>query len=216
MKITKYGHSCLLVEEGGKKLLIDPGSYTFDKDVTPKLVGPVDVIVITHHHADHMDAGAIKQFLNMQPVVVIGSQQIRNDLQTEGIEAVTLEPGQQQVAGFTVEAIEATHERIPGPIPENYAYLINGVLLHPGDSYDISRLPLGIKVLALPTQGPWAKAVESIEMAAKLRPEYVIPIHNAIYKDAIGEKFDERIAMANEQSGTHAKLLKIGESWDLS
>jgi L-ascorbate metabolism protein UlaG (beta-lactamase superfamily) len=152
MKITKYGHACLLVEENGKKLLIDPGSYTFDKDVTPELVGPVDVIIITHHHADHMDAGAIKQFLNMRPAAVIGSQQIRNDLETEGIEAVTLEPGPQQVAGFTVEAIEAAHEPIPGPTPENYAYLINGVVLHPGDSYDISRLPQGIKVLALPTQ----------------------------------------------------------------
>lgn len=216
MKITKYGHACLLVEEGDKKLLIDPGSYTFDNGITPLSIGAVGAIVVTHHHGDHMDAGAIKQFLSMKPAVVIGSQQIKEDLEKEGVEAVTLESGTQQVAGFALKALEATHERIPGPTPENYAYLINGILLHPGDSYDVTNLPQGVKVLALPTQGPWAKAVESIEMAAKLKPEYVIPVHNAIYKDEIGEKFDERIAVANEESGIRGKILKVGESWELS
>jgi hypothetical protein len=28
MKITKYGHACLLVEEGGARFLLDPGSYS--------------------------------------------------------------------------------------------------------------------------------------------------------------------------------------------
>jgi L-ascorbate metabolism protein UlaG (beta-lactamase superfamily) len=32
MKITKYAHACLLVEEGDARLLLDPGIYTGGAD----------------------------------------------------------------------------------------------------------------------------------------------------------------------------------------
>lgn len=28
MRLTKFGHSCLLVEEGGARVLLDPGSFS--------------------------------------------------------------------------------------------------------------------------------------------------------------------------------------------
>ena len=50
MKITKFGHSCLLVEENGVRILFDPGSYsTAQNDVKN-----IDVVLITHEHSDHV------------------------------------------------------------------------------------------------------------------------------------------------------------------
>ena len=49
MKITKFGHSCLLVEEGGARILLDPGKYS----ILQNNVENVDAIVITHEHQDH-------------------------------------------------------------------------------------------------------------------------------------------------------------------
>jgi L-ascorbate metabolism protein UlaG (beta-lactamase superfamily) len=52
MKITKYGHSCLLIEEGGAKILIDPGAYSKGFEGVTGL----GAVLITHQHADHLSA----------------------------------------------------------------------------------------------------------------------------------------------------------------
>ena len=43
MRVTKIGHSCLVIEEGSLKLVIDPGNY----NPVPQVEG-LDVILITH------------------------------------------------------------------------------------------------------------------------------------------------------------------------
>jgi L-ascorbate metabolism protein UlaG (beta-lactamase superfamily) len=50
MKITKYGHCCLLIEERGIRILTDPGAFT--ANIHSSLTG-IDVILYTHEHADH-------------------------------------------------------------------------------------------------------------------------------------------------------------------
>ncbi|MDO8655088.1 MAG: MBL fold metallo-hydrolase, partial [bacterium] len=51
MKITKYVHSCLLVEEQGKTALIDPGNYTFQsKALDLRYIEKLDFVLITHEH----------------------------------------------------------------------------------------------------------------------------------------------------------------------
>ena len=62
MRVTKVGHSCLFVEEGSLKLLVDPGNY----NPTP-LVEGVDVVLITHEHDDHCYLPAIQDVLKQNP-----------------------------------------------------------------------------------------------------------------------------------------------------
>ena len=52
MRITSLGHACLLVETGDQRILIDPGTFSPGfQDLTD-----LDAIVVTHQHADHVDA----------------------------------------------------------------------------------------------------------------------------------------------------------------
>lgn len=49
MKITKFGHCCLLIEENGVRILTDPGTYSTQQSE----VKNIDFVLITHEHADH-------------------------------------------------------------------------------------------------------------------------------------------------------------------
>ena len=51
MRVTKHAHACLVLEEEGQRLVIDPGNQT-----GPLAPTGVVAIVITHEHADHWDA----------------------------------------------------------------------------------------------------------------------------------------------------------------
>jgi L-ascorbate metabolism protein UlaG (beta-lactamase superfamily) len=51
------------------------------------------------------------------------------------------------------------------------------LVLHPGDALDA---PSGnVKILLLPTAGPWMKLSDGIDFMRALEPELVVPIHQA-------------------------------------
>ena len=67
MKIYKYLHSCLVLEENGKRLLIDPGAFSFLEGLLkPEDIGPVDAILLTHQHLDHYYPDALKIILGLR------------------------------------------------------------------------------------------------------------------------------------------------------
>ena len=69
MKITKIGHCCLLIEVEGSRILTDPGSFTVEDLVTDN----IDVILITHEHADHLHIDSVKKIVEVNPKVQIFS-----------------------------------------------------------------------------------------------------------------------------------------------
>jgi hypothetical protein len=61
MRITKYIHSCLLVEKGLDKILFDPGKFSFVEGlVKPAQFHDLSAIVLTHH-------AALKKILDNNP-----------------------------------------------------------------------------------------------------------------------------------------------------
>ncbi len=68
MRITKFVHSCLLIEDQNQTFLIDPGNYTKNSGLfNLNSIAKIDFILITHEHADHMDIDLIKTILKKFP-----------------------------------------------------------------------------------------------------------------------------------------------------
>lgn len=178
MKITKYGHACLLVEVNGAKVLTDPGVW----NVAPDATG-LDAIVITHEHQDHCDLPQLRQVIANNPGVrVITHSGVGKILQEAGITYETIEHGAVlDVKGVSVESCGTKHAVIYCASPcQNTGYHIGGELFVPGDAlHNVPRAP--VRVLALPTGGPWMKIAEAIDYAKSVKPEIVFPVHDAMY-----------------------------------
>ena len=187
MIIKKYGHSCLVLEKHGKRLLIDPGMFCFLEGLSPKDIGAVDVIILTHSHPDHYYPPALKEILQLNSATIFASQQIADLLQKEQLSCKVIQPTQEVSAcGFHIKAIHAPHGCMPVEVPHNNAYLIDDAVLHPGDSLEIASIQC--KVLALPIAGPWLRLIDALDVAKQIRPAVVIPIHDAIIKNFMLER----------------------------
>lgn len=189
--ITKLVHACLLVEANGKRVLVDPGSFSWQDDrLEASAVEGVDRILITHEHADHVSVEFVRAALERSNgALVETTPALQAILADEGIEAVT--EGTPQFA--------APHERIPiGPGPQNVGFHIEGVLSHPGDSHSfVETMP----ILAMPFVAPWGSLTNGADRARLVRPAYVIPIHDWFLSEG-GRTFMYRLArMALDQDG---------------
>ena len=63
MEVTHFGHSCVLLDTGAARLLIDPGNFSTDfEDVTG-----LDAVLVTHQHPDHLDLERLPALLRANP-----------------------------------------------------------------------------------------------------------------------------------------------------
>ena len=199
MRITKYGHSCLFVEEGAARILIDPGSYVFmDSPVRPEDLPECNVLLLTHPHQDHTDLETIKVILQKSRVhsensatapiselLILTNIEVQKMLEQNDITgSEVLDRGEERtVHGLTIRGIACDHGRIADHIPhcENVGFLIGGRLFHPGDCVAPSE-EIHTEILAVPVAAPWMKISEGIEFAKKIKPKFAIPIHDAILR----------------------------------
>ena len=185
MRVYKYIHSCLVLEEGGDKILFDPGLFSFmEGQVTPEAFRDVGTIIITHNHPDHLDMASLGSIVQLSGATVITNSETKAALGKEGIEATVLDEGSYQSKDFTVRAVPANHESILAPaVPQNTAYIINDSFLNPGDSF--AALPstlTGIKALALVVAAPWTTEVNTARFAETIAPQMIIPVHDGYVK----------------------------------
>lgn len=181
MKVTKFEHSCMLIEIDDVKVLTDLGSW----NEVPNLVG-LAAILITHEHADHFDLGKLKTLLKMNPEAkVVTHTAVGTKLDEAGIPYVGLKPNEKvEICGIAIESYGADHAIIYGDTSPcvNTGYLIAEKLYMPGDAlHDIPSKP--VEILALPTGGPWLKIAEAIDYAKAVKPKIAFPIHDAMYNE---------------------------------
>ncbi len=211
MRITKYGHSCLLIEEGEARILIDPGRFSSGFE---NLAG-LDAIFITQQHQDHLIPENISGLLAKNPLAkVYADEQSATILGQQGttVQAVH-ESDQFEVAGVAVEVFGRDHAVLHPQIPviRNVGYLVAGRLFHPGDSHTVPGKP--VEILALPLVAPWSNIEQTIDYALELKPKLMVPIHDAI-TDMPGI-YEGLLESLVAPAGIKYRLLRAGESLEL-
>lgn len=178
MKITKIGHCCLLVEENNLKILTDPGVFTVEQN---SITG-IDIVLITHEHADHLHADSVKEIVKNNPgVKIVTNSSCGKILEEIGVSYEVLEgKDTKEFNGINLEAFDAKHEEIfeDFGIVQNTGYFIGERLFYPGDAY--GKPGKDIDILALPVAGPWCKIADSIRYALEVKPKKAFPVHDAM------------------------------------
>lgn|SRR5690349_8045052 len=180
MFITHIGHSCVLVESAGARVLVDPGVFSHGFE---ELTG-LDAIVVTHAHVDHYDAERLPALLDANDGVrLVAEPEVATELVRVGLDAAPLHPGESTtLGGLELTAVGGVHALIHEEIPRigNIGVLLSGEgepsFFHPGDSYE--TLPDGVDVLGVPLSAPWTALRETVEFVRGVAPRIAVPIHD--------------------------------------
>jgi L-ascorbate metabolism protein UlaG (beta-lactamase superfamily) len=181
MKITKYGQCCLLIEVKGKRILTDPGRFS----VSQNDVKDIDLILITHEHADHLHSESLEAILKNSPdAQVVTNSSVAKVLAELGVSHEILEgTAHGEKCGLTIEAFDGKHAEIYeeyGQV-QNTGYFIENKLFYPGDAY--TEPGKDVEILALPVAGPWCKSADAIAYALRVKPAKAFPVHDWLLND---------------------------------
>ncbi len=212
MRITHLGHSAVLVEVAGRRLLLVPGSYS---DRWHGLTD-LDVVLVTHQHPDHVDPEHVPALLAANPGAqvwvepqVLGAYDLPR---ARGIAADT----SVDLGGVTVAAVGGLHAVIHRDIPQigNVGLVVTAegepTLFHPGDSLAVA--PAGVDVLCLPAHGPWAAMKEHIDFGRAVGAPRGFLVHDALLSEA-----GWRLAYARlgDMCAIELHDLRDGTAWDV-
>lgn len=181
MTITKFGHCCLLLEIAEKRILVDPGQFSTEQNFLTE----IDIILITHEHADHYHSESIIEILKNNPkATVVTNASVSRLLNDHDVTVRILEGcAGAKICGVEIVAFDGVHVEIfeNFGIVQNTGYLVAEKFFFPGDAYTVPNK--NVDVLALPVAGPWCKVSDSINYAKKVSPRVVIPVHDATLSD---------------------------------
>jgi L-ascorbate metabolism protein UlaG (beta-lactamase superfamily) len=198
MRLTFVGHSTVLIELDGLRILTDPllrGRFVHVRrrvpPVNPALVADVDVVLVSHCHHDHLDRPSLRKVgRNATVVVPRGARRLVPRFGIGRVEEV-VEGEKRSFGGVEVHATHAEHR--PGRIlrrgPAAIGFSIKGTrqLYFAGDTDlfpGMRDLRGGLDVALLPISS-WgthlgsghldpARAAEALTL---LEPRVAIPIH---------------------------------------
>lgn len=209
MKLTKYSHACLVLEEDGQRLVVDPGNLSDNFEVPANVLA----VVVTHLHPDHCDPAKLQAILAGSPNAVVYA--LAEVAQHAGQPVTPVLPGDTAVAGpFALEFVGGEHATIHPDIAAigNLGLVVNGDLLYyPGDSFSLP--PRQMRWIATPVTAPWMKLAEAVEFLRQTKPEHAFPTHDAILSSS-GKEISDRV-VTNLVEEIDFYRIKSGETIEL-
>lgn len=191
MKLHHLGHSALLVETAGARLLVDPGSFS-----VPATADLTDLtaVAITHQHADHVDPDLLASVLAKNAdLPVIAEPQTADMLRghealSGSAEQITaIAPGEvREVGPLRITAVGGEHAVIHPDIPRvgNTGFVVAAegepTLGITGDSLEPVTEFTGVDALAFAMSAPWSKIQETIDFLRAVSPRVALPVHDGI------------------------------------
>lgn len=211
MKITKFGHACVTIEDGERRLVIDPGGLT-DPSV---LDGATDVLV-THEHFDHFSEAALREAAAGHELRVWTNNAVAAKL--DGIggfggQVRTVGDGAAFTAqGFEIQVHGTWHAVLHRDNPRvgNIGFLIGGKVFHPGDALTVPAVP--VDTLLLPIHGPWSTTGELIDYVREVAPARVRAIHDGALNEVGHAVVDGLLGDGGPGIGAEYRHLGVGEA----
>jgi L-ascorbate metabolism protein UlaG (beta-lactamase superfamily) len=216
MRIVKYGHACLEIIEGDRRLILDPGVYSEHMNDKHN----VDVVLITHQHDDHCYEEQLDRIVALNPdVKIFCPDDVRDRLakapNASSYRVTVVHHGDlHQVGPFKIEFFGAMHAEIHRSIPliQNTGVFINDTLYYPGDSFTRPDRP--VPLLACPSSAPWLKISEVMDFVDEVKPARCFPTHN-IHLSEFGHQLNNgRIQAVAESHGGKFEYILAGEHLD--
>lgn len=210
MRISKYEHALLIVEQSAAQLVIDPGSYSN----LPELQNVV-AVVFTHLHDDHTSQEHAQTISRNFPAVkMFGTQEVVEKLTGLNVQAV-YHGDHYEVGPFQIDFYGDLHQVIHRSIPlvQNVGVMINSRLYYPGDSYTFPEQ--SVEILACPTSAPWLRISDVIDFLDLIRPKKCFATHNALLSEQGHALQNNRVQQIVEKHGGEFRYLNVGESWQL-
>jgi L-ascorbate metabolism protein UlaG (beta-lactamase superfamily) len=205
VKLTKFPHACLRIEQGGAVLVVDPGGFSQPADA----LRGADAVLITHEHADHVDVGALRTAAAARSgLAVFTHPDVAAQLTEVEAEITAVAPGDSfTAAGLGVRVFGDRHAHIHEDVPDipNNAYLIDGRLYYAGDSFSVPGVE--VETLMVPIGAPWMKLAEAIDYVRAVAPARAHPTHDAVLSGPGQQISDNWLA---QRGNTDYVRLEIG------
>ena len=171
----------------GRVVFVDPVSGPKAPIVAKAGLGKPDLILVTHPHGDHFQAAVLKEYVALNPAVVLaGPRDVTDKARQEGLSQMkTVEAGQKyEMAGVKFEAVPAyflegdSHPKQNGWL--GYVLALNGHRYYvTGDTQAIPETANVRVDVAMPLLfGCGGNSANALKIAQSAQATLVVPVHH--------------------------------------
>lgn len=170
VKLTKFGHACVLVETDDRIALFNPGKWS---EYNLDNISHVDRLIVTHEHGDHLDVDKIKSLVDkFNDLKIVVNKSTQAILEEAGVKADIV---QESMCTKPFDSPHDSLESFGAAVPESTGYHFKDVYTDPSDSHGFTESKA---ILALPVVGPWGHAVDAVAAMLKSKPQHVFLVHD--------------------------------------